>query len=85
MIIRLICGVLIAGALALTASPTSAVAQSNDHTVSAPQGGVPTMNPFKHRYWRHRGGRHPHYGSRRVRSYAPAAGRLPASQRPNGS
>jgi hypothetical protein len=26
------------------------------------------MNPAKHRYWRHRGGRHPHYGSRRVRT-----------------
>lgn len=25
-------------------------------------------NPSKHRYWRHRGGKHPHFGSRRVRS-----------------
>jgi hypothetical protein len=25
-------------------------------------------NPTKHRYWRHRGGKHPHFGSRRVRS-----------------
>ena len=26
------------------------------------------MNPTKHRHWRHRGGRHPHYGSRPVRT-----------------
>ena len=25
-------------------------------------------NPTKHRYWRHRGGKHPHFGSRRVRT-----------------
>jgi hypothetical protein len=81
MIIRLICGVLIVAALALTVPPTLSVAQSDDQTVSALQGGVPTVTPFKHRYWRHRGGRHPHYGSRRVRAYAPAAaGQLPASR-----
>jgi len=37
---------------------------------SAPKGATPNtnMNPTKHRYWRHRGGRHPHYGSRRIRT-----------------
>jgi hypothetical protein len=25
-----------------------------------------TTIPMKHRYWRHRGGKHPHFGSRRV-------------------
>ncbi|MBR0827806.1 hypothetical protein JQ596_19940 [Bradyrhizobium manausense] len=30
------------------------------------------MTPTKHRYWRHRGGKHPHYGSRRVRTQVQA-------------
>jgi hypothetical protein len=36
---------------------------------SAPKSATPNTNtnPTKHRYWRHRGGRHPHFGSRRVR------------------
>jgi len=49
---------------------------------TAPQGEAKTatksatpntsMTPFKHRYWRHRGGRHPHFGSRRVRTQVQA-------------
>jgi hypothetical protein len=35
---------------------------------AAPSGTSSTMTPTKHRYWRHRGGTHPHYGSRRVRT-----------------
>jgi hypothetical protein len=35
---------------------------------AAPSGATSTMTPTKHRYWRHRGGTHPHYGSRRVRT-----------------
>ncbi|MBR0712385.1 hypothetical protein [Bradyrhizobium liaoningense] len=30
------------------------------------------MTPTKHRYWRHRGGKHPHFGSRRVRTQVQA-------------
>jgi hypothetical protein len=31
------------------------------------------MTPQKHRAWRHQGGRHPHFGSRRVGAGAQAA------------
>jgi hypothetical protein len=78
MYIRLVCGALIAGALAAIAPPS--VAQSNDHSVSAPERVAPRTTPHKHRYWRHLGGRHPHYGSRRVRSHVPDnSGRQPAN------
>ncbi|WP_271527114.1 hypothetical protein [Bradyrhizobium sp. CCBAU 25338] len=58
--------------------PSLSVAQPKDNTATpqkepsavAPKEAAPNTNtsPFKHRYWRHRGGRHPHYGSRRVRT-----------------
>ena len=35
---------------------------------AAPSGAASTMTPAKHRYWRHRGGKHPHFGSRRIRT-----------------
>jgi hypothetical protein len=53
------------------------LAQSNDKGTSvkdtgasAPSSSTPNTNtnPTKHRYWRHHGGVHPHYGSRRVRT-----------------
>ncbi|MDF0492772.1 hypothetical protein [Bradyrhizobium yuanmingense] len=57
---------------------TMSLAQPKDDTVAGPKqtGATATgdarpntnTNPFKHRYWRHRGGKHPHFGSRRVRS-----------------
>jgi hypothetical protein len=79
MNIRAVCGTLILGGLvAATAPLTSTMAQSNEPGVSAPKdagasaskSAAPNTNtnPTKHRYWRHRGGRHPHYGSRRVRT-----------------
>jgi hypothetical protein len=78
MNIRVVCGVLILGLIAVTALSTQSLAQSDDKSVSAPKGtgaaapsaATPSTNtnPTKHRYWRHRGGRHPHYGSRRVRT-----------------
>jgi hypothetical protein len=74
-----VCGVVIlAGMVAVTAPTTASLAQPSDKAGSAPKdAGAPAassaaantnMNPTKHRYWRHRGGRHPHYGSRRVRT-----------------
>ena len=74
-----LCGALILGGLTAAIAPTtSALAQSNDKSVSAPKDvgtsaisrAAPNTNakPRKHRYWRHRGGSHPHYGSRRVRT-----------------
>ncbi|MBR0706363.1 MULTISPECIES: hypothetical protein [Bradyrhizobium] len=70
---------LILGAVVAVAAPSAmSMAQPKDGTVAAPkQTGAATpgdarpntnTNPVKHRYWRHRGGKHPHYGSRRVRT-----------------
>jgi len=78
MNIRVICGALILGGLvAMVAASTPSLAQSSDKGMPAPKetgtagpGAAPNTNtnPTKHRYWRHRGGVHPHYGSRRVRT-----------------
>jgi hypothetical protein len=78
MNIRALCGAVIMSGLVVVAAPSSlSMAQSNDMGVSAPKDGASApksatpnrnMTPTKHRYWRHRGGRHPHFGSRRVRT-----------------
>jgi hypothetical protein len=79
MNIPTVCSVLILGGLAAMIAPTTvSPAQSNDKGVSAakdigassPNSSMPNTNtnPTKHRYWRHRGGAHPHFGSRRVRT-----------------
>jgi hypothetical protein len=71
MNIQTVGGTLIIGTL-LTFAPLSnrSLAQTNDAKVSAPQSVTPsnTRASPKHRYWRFRGGKHPHYGSRRVRT-----------------
>lgn len=75
MNIRLAFGTLVLGVVAAIAAPPGlSVAQSTDPGATAAKSATPNtnMNPHKHRYWRHRGGRHPHYGSRRVRTHAPA-------------
>jgi hypothetical protein len=72
-------GALILGGLVAMIAPTTvSMAQSNDKGAAAPKdtsASTPNSsrpntntNPTKHRYWRHRGGTHPHYGSRRVRT-----------------
>ena len=79
MNVRAICGALIMGGLVAVAVPSSqSLAQPNntgesvskDAGESAPKSAIPNANvaPKKHRYWRHRGGKHPHFGSRRVRT-----------------
>jgi hypothetical protein len=71
MNIRLVCSALIIGALTAVAVPQNmSMAQSNDQKASAPKSATPntSMTPHKHRSWRHQGGRHPHFGSRRVRA-----------------
>ena len=69
MNIQVVCGALMLGALlAITASPSRCMAQSNDVTVSAQKSASKNVGSKKHRYWRHRGGTHPHYGSRRIRT-----------------
>ena len=79
-------GILILVGIAAAALPTLSFAQSNtpatsaakDTGTSASKSETKTatpntnMTPTKHRYWRHRGGTHPHFGSRRVRSQVQA-------------
>jgi hypothetical protein len=80
MKIRLFVAVLIVGVATAIAAPSSqSLAQSTDQGTAAPGGAKPNtnMNPHKHRYWRQHGGRHPHFGSRRVRADTPA--RRPAA------
>jgi hypothetical protein len=69
---------LLAGLAIMIAPTTVSLAQSHDKGVStlkdtgasAPNSSTSNtnMNPTKHRHWRHRGGIHPHFGSRRVRT-----------------
>jgi hypothetical protein len=78
MNIQSLCGALILGGLvALIAPTTVSLAQSNDKgaaaskdTGASPLSSKPNTNtnPTKHRHWRHRGGKHPHFGSRPVRT-----------------
>jgi len=79
MNIPTVCGAFVLGGLVAMIAPTTvSLAQSNDKGVSAPKdagasapnSSTPNTNtnPTKHRYWRHRGGTHPHYGSGRVRT-----------------
>ena len=76
---RAISGALILSWLvAVSACPTPSLAQSTDAGVpapkdagaSAPKSAAPNTNtnPTKHRHWRHRGGKHPHFGSRRTQT-----------------
>jgi hypothetical protein len=44
------------------------LAQSNDVGLSTSKNMMANASLHKHRYWRHRGGKHPHYGSRRIRT-----------------
>jgi hypothetical protein len=72
-----VCGALILGGLMVVAAPPPlsfaqkdvGVSAPKDAGASAPKSTTPNTNtnPTKHRYWRHRGGKHPHFGSRRVR------------------
>jgi hypothetical protein len=75
MNIRSVFGALIVGVVAaIAAPPIPAMAQSTEGAAAAKSAKPNTnVNPHKHRYWRHRGGQHPHFGSRRARTSAPAA------------
>jgi hypothetical protein len=79
MNLRIAYGALIlAGLMAAAASSTLSLAQPNTPAASVPKeigksvakSATPNTNmtPTKQRYWRHRGGKHPHFGSRRVRT-----------------
>ncbi len=69
MNVKLIPGILfISGLIAVTTPANASVAQSNDVGLSTSKNMRVGASTHKHRYWRHRGGKHPHYGSRRVRT-----------------
>lgn len=72
MNIRTMAGALIVTALLAVTPLSRSPAQTNESQsqghVFAPQSVTPNTRRAspKHRYWRFRGGKHPHYGSRRV-------------------
>lgn len=71
MNIRAAGSTLIVGALlALAPLSSQCVAQTNETKAPIAHSATPNTNTAspKHRYWRFRGGQHPHYGSRRVRT-----------------
>lgn len=76
MKIRTVWCALVLGGLVIMVPATPSLAQSSGDHGTAPKEAVPAgsttrntnTNPTKHRHWRHRGGRHPHFGSRRVRT-----------------
>jgi hypothetical protein len=59
---------IISGLIAVAAPSNQSLAQSNDVGLSRSKNTTANVSVHKHRYWRHRGGKHPHYGSRRVRT-----------------
>jgi hypothetical protein len=68
MKIRFVSGALVVGCLLMFAPTLSiSTAQSKDAGASASNAEKTSARMQKYRHWRHRGGRHPHYGSRRVR------------------
>ena len=59
---------IISGLIAVAAPSNLSLAQWNDVGSSTSRNMTVSASLHKHRYWRHRGGKHPHYGSRRVRT-----------------
>jgi hypothetical protein len=59
---------IISGLIAVAAPSNLSLAQWNDVGLSTSKNMTVSASLHKHRYWRHRGGKHPHYGSRRVRT-----------------
>lgn len=62
---------ILGGFLGISAPSAASLAQADQPGLSAPTANkvlALQKNSNKHRYWRHRGGKHPHYGSRRARS-----------------
>jgi hypothetical protein len=80
--VRLLCSAMIFGALAAVTVPQNpSMAQTSDQSAST-KSATPNVNttPRKQRYWRHRGGRHPHFGSRRVTTQTPKATAAPSAK-----
>ena len=80
--IRLLCSAVIFGTLAAVTVPQSpSMAQTSDQAASA-KSAAPNVNttPRKQRYWRHRGGKHPHFGSRRTSTQTSKATAAPSAK-----
>jgi hypothetical protein len=71
------CALMLGGLMIVAAPATPSLAQHGHPGVSASKHSAAPASKkatrharphrTKHRYWRHRGGSHPHYGSRRIR------------------
>ncbi|MBV8837432.1 MAG: hypothetical protein JO000_12900 [Alphaproteobacteria bacterium] len=75
MKIRLAHGVLLIGIAMMLVTPSDRVlAQANPASTNETKAATPSashnVGATKNRHWRHRGGTHPHYGSRRLRKPA---------------
>jgi hypothetical protein len=69
MNMRLVPGALVISGLIAVAVPSNlSLAQSKGPGLSTSKSATAKAFPKKHRYWRHRGGKHPHFGSRRIRT-----------------
>jgi len=68
MDIRPLPGVLIIIGLAVAAPSSVAQVQSSSPQSATAKTTTGQADTTKHRYWRHRGGRHPHFGSRTLRT-----------------
>ena len=68
MSIKVVGALMIGALLTLAACPSRGLAQAHQIVAAASTSASPNVGSTKHRYWRHRGGKHPHYGSRRVRT-----------------
>lgn len=55
---------------AMNNTPSGRVSAQTSETKASAPSASPNVGATKNRYWRHRGGEHPHYGSRRVRKPA---------------
>ena len=76
MNMRFVPGALVISGLIAVAVPSKpTLAQSKEHGLSTSNSVTANAFPRKHRYWRYRGGKHPHYGSRRIRTEAAQSGK----------
>lgn len=76
MDIRSLAGALIiTGLLAFAAPSGVAQVQSSSAQSATAKSTAGQAGTTKHRYWRHRGGRHPHFGSRTPRTVPRASGK----------
>jgi hypothetical protein len=71
MNIHAVSGALVVGALLAISPPANRSLAQTEHIDTAATQNVAANNTVatpKHRHWRFRGGRHPHFGSRRIRT-----------------